>query len=81
MPNVTETGQFILTGSQNILLAQGVTESLAGRTAMLRLLPLSYREMLGVPQAPLPWEEGPRPPRQGLAYHGTVAELSSRRIP
>jgi uncharacterized protein len=62
------TGQFILTGSQNILLAQGVTESLAGRTAMLRLLPLSYREMLAVPQAPLPWEEGPILPRPGLAY-------------
>ena len=62
------TGQFILTGSQNILLAQGVTESLAGRAAMLRLLPLSYREMTAAPQAPLLWEEGSRPPRSGLAY-------------
>lgn len=55
-------GQFILSGSQNILLAQGVTESLAGRVAVLRLLPLSYREVAGVPDAPLPWEGvgGPR---------------------
>lgn len=61
-------GQFILTGSQNILLAQGVTESLAGRAAILRLLPLSLREILGEPQAPLPWEEGIRASPGGIAY-------------
>lgn len=61
-------GQFILTGSQNILLAQGVTESLAGRAAILRLLPLSLREILGEPQTPLPWEEGIRARPGGIAY-------------
>ncbi len=61
-------GQFILTGSQNLLLAQGVTESLAGRAAILRLLPLSLREILGEPQAPLPWEEGIRASPGGIAY-------------
>ena len=61
-------GQFILTGSQNILLAQGVSESLAGRVAMLRLLPLSFREILKRAQTPLPWEEETRIPRSGLAY-------------
>lgn len=49
-------GQFILTGSQNLLLMERVTESLAGRAAMLRLLPLSLREITGMPQAPFPWE-------------------------
>ena len=49
-------GQYFLTGSQNLLLAQHVTESLAGRAAMLRLLPLSQREQRGRPLAPLPWE-------------------------
>jgi predicted AAA+ superfamily ATPase len=49
-------GQFVLTGSQNVLLAAGVTESLAGRVALLRLLPLSLRELAGDPQRPLPWE-------------------------
>jgi predicted AAA+ superfamily ATPase len=49
-------GQFLLTGSQNLLLLQQVTESLAGRAAMLRLLPLSRREASRRPQAPLPWE-------------------------
>jgi predicted AAA+ superfamily ATPase len=49
-------GQYLLTGSQNLLLMERVTESLAGRAAMLRLLPLSRREAEGRPLAPLPWE-------------------------
>ena len=49
-------GQFILTGSQNLLLMQQVTESLAGRSAILKLLPLSRREILQVPHKPLAWE-------------------------
>src|SRR5216110_2977394 len=35
-------GRYLLTGSQNLLMAERVTESLAGRAAMLRLLPLAY---------------------------------------
>ena len=54
--NRNRKGQYLLTGSQNLLLAQNVTESLAGRAAMLRLLPLSRREADGRPHAPLPWE-------------------------
>jgi predicted AAA+ superfamily ATPase len=54
-------GQYLLTGSQNLLLAEKITESLAGRAAMLRLLPLSRREADGDPHAPLPWE----PKKQG----------------
>ncbi len=50
------TGQYLLTGSQNLLLVEKITESLAGRAAMLRLLPLSRREAEGRPQASLPWE-------------------------
>lgn len=37
-------GQWILTGSQDAPLMQGVTESLAGRVAVFQLLPLSTRE-------------------------------------
>lgn len=51
-----KTGQYVLTGSQNILLMQRISESLAGRAAILRLLPLSRREADGTPQAPFPWE-------------------------
>lgn len=35
---------YILTGSQNFLLLENINQSLAGRTAVLRLLPLSYAE-------------------------------------
>jgi len=52
----SKSGQYLLTGSQNLLLMERVTESLAGRAAMLKLLPLSRREAEGRPQAPLPWE-------------------------
>lgn len=60
-------GQYVLTGSQNLLLTERVTESLAGRAAMLRLMPLAYREQSHHPAAPLPWEvDVPRPKRPSL---------------
>lgn len=40
-----ENGQFILTGSQNFLLMEGISQSLAGRVAILKLLPLSLSEI------------------------------------
>lgn len=42
---VGEPGQFVLTGSQNLLLSESIGQSLAGRTALLRLLPLSIAEI------------------------------------
>ena len=51
-----KSGQYLLTGSQNLLLMERVTESLAGRAAILRLLPLSQREAERLPDASLPWE-------------------------
>jgi predicted AAA+ superfamily ATPase len=39
-------GRWILTGSQNLLLLDAVSQSLAGRTAILQLLPCSRREVL-----------------------------------
>ena len=53
----SKAGQYILTGSQNLLLMERVTESLAGRAAMLKLLPLSVRETVGTPHAVFPWEK------------------------
>lgn len=52
-----ERGFYLLTGSQNLMLMSQVTESLAGRAAILRLLPLSQREIQGEPDKPLPWEQ------------------------
>ena len=38
-------GQYILSGSQNFLLLQSITQSLAGRVAILRLLPFDFSEL------------------------------------
>ncbi len=38
------TGQWLLTGSQETALMRNVTESMAGRAAILQLLPMSYAE-------------------------------------
>lgn len=40
-----QTGQFILTGSHQLALAEAITQSLAGRTAVLHLLPFSMAEL------------------------------------
>lgn len=55
--NRNVVGQYLLSGSQNILLSDKVSESLAGRVAVLRLLPLSRREIVGEPNRPLRWEQ------------------------
>lgn len=46
-------GRFILTGSQNFLLLRSISQSLAGRSAVLHLLPLSLSELLGRQAPPL----------------------------
>ncbi len=43
--NRKKKAQFILTGSQQMELHAAVSQSLAGRTAILRLLPLSMQEL------------------------------------
>ena len=67
----TRAGQFILTGSQNILVMERVAETLAGRVAPLHLLPLSRREAVGRPGAPLPWSARATP----AARHPTLRAL------
>lgn len=42
---VNKPGQYILTGSQNFLLSERITQSLAGRIAVLTLLPFAYSEI------------------------------------
>ncbi|MEN8151720.1 MAG: ATP-binding protein [Planctomycetota bacterium] len=42
-------GRFILSGSQNFLLLSSISQSLAGRAAILHLLPFSRAELLGRP--------------------------------
>ena len=43
-----KNGQFILTGSHQLELHQDISQSLAGRTAILKLLPLSINELKSV---------------------------------
>jgi predicted AAA+ superfamily ATPase len=67
-----QAGQYLLTGSQNLLLVEKITESLAGRAAMLRLLPLSRREAAGKPRLPMIWQEGKR--------DGRVDRVSGKKL-
>lgn len=39
-------GQFVLSGSQNFNLMRNITQSLAGRVALFKLLPFSFEELL-----------------------------------
>lgn len=71
------SGQYLLTGSQNLLLMSNVTESLAGRAAILTLMPFSNRESFDTPQAALPWETGYEP---RLHAECTFAALWSRLL-
>ena len=48
LDNNTKRGQFILTGSNNFLLQEQVSQSLAGRAGYLSLLPFSYAELVNV---------------------------------
>ncbi|MFQ3548595.1 MAG: ATP-binding protein [Armatimonadota bacterium] len=69
--NRSKKGQFILTGSQNILMMSKITETLAGRTAILKLLPLTFRELSGNYLSKLPWEDG---------YENVDLDISSQDI-
>lgn len=55
--NRSQKGMYLLTGSQNLMMISRVTESLAGRSAILKLLPLSFHELSGNPYGKLPWEQ------------------------
>ena len=70
----TAAGRYLLTGSQNLLLSQRVTESLAGRAAFLRLLPLSRREAEGSPERPLGWEASAVPRSAAVRSFGGLWE-------
>jgi len=52
LDNTNEDGLFILTGSNNILLVQHTTQTLAGRIGVLDLMPLSYSEIYSPEEKP-----------------------------
>lgn len=47
----TVKGKFILTGSNNLLLLESVTQTLAGRVGHIELLPFSLAELSALPNA------------------------------
>jgi len=71
----TEQGQVWLTGSQQFLLMKGVSESLAGRLAILELMGFSIYEQAGKGDVQKPFLPSPKPAsvlqRKSLAetYH------------
>lgn len=52
-----QPGQFILTGSRQFGLLSGITQSLAGRVALVNLLPLAATELRAVSQLPATVDE------------------------
>jgi predicted AAA+ superfamily ATPase len=52
-----EPGQFVVSGSQNFLLMEAIDQSLAGRVAVLNLLPLSLAELDAAGLAPATIDE------------------------
>lgn len=65
-----QPGRFILTGSQNFLLLEKISQSLAGRVAVFRLLPFSLPELCSSPYAPGDLE--------GLLFTGTYPPVYDR---
>jgi predicted AAA+ superfamily ATPase len=53
LDNTNKKGRFILTGSNNFLLQQSITQSLAGRVGYLTLLPFSLKELASINALPV----------------------------
>jgi predicted AAA+ superfamily ATPase len=66
-------GRFVLTGSANLGLLAGVSQTLAGRTGILTLLPFSHDELRGFPNAPRD--------RESTLWSGAFPAVFDRRIP
>jgi len=62
--------QFILTGSSNFLLIEKISQTLAGRTTILHLLPFSLAEL----------KPGPEP-YESLVFKGQYPRIYDRNIP
>ena len=66
-------GRYVLTGSQNFLLLQKVSQSLAGRTALFQLLPFSRGELAG--SNPMALEEIGRKIPKRSQTEGSLSEM------
>jgi len=61
-----QSGQYIISGSQNLMVLRGISESLAGRVAILNLPPMAYAELSGQTEHDLlaRWVRGQEPADQ-----------------
>ena len=66
-------GQFILSGSQNFNLMKSITQSLAGRVALFKLLPFDMMELKSADLLPSDYEQ--------LIIKGSYPALYDRSIP
>ena len=79
-------GRFLLTGSQNLALVNAVTQSLAGRTTLTELLPLSLEEVRRFPAPPddldtLLWQGGyPRIYERSLPAHEWLTDYTATYV-
>lgn len=71
--SVNKSGMYVLTGSHNLLLMQSVSQSLAGRTALLTLAPFSIAELREAGMLPQSVNE--------MLYTGNFPRIYDRHIP
>lgn len=65
-------GYFVLTGSHNLLLNQAISQSLAGRVAVLTLLPLSIEELKNAHLL--------RPTLEDIVWHGSYPRTFATKV-
>jgi predicted AAA+ superfamily ATPase len=65
-------GQFILTGSQNFLMNQAISQSLAGRVSLHTLLPFSLKELKDQTLLPMEMERA--------LYQGQYPAIYTKRV-
>lgn len=88
-----DRGQFILTGSNNFLLQEQISQSLAGRIGYLQLLPFSYAELSQAKLAfatvnkhiitggyPEIWDQGLTPAKWMASYVQTYVQRDVRLL-
>ncbi len=68
----SRTGQFIITGSRNFLLMEKTAQSLAGRVAVINLLPFSMEELNGNSLLPNNFEN--------YLFHGSYPRIYDKKI-
>ncbi|MCR5762962.1 MAG: ATP-binding protein [Treponema sp.] len=70
--SVNEAGMYVITGSHNLLLMQSISQSLAGRTALLTLAPFSTKELNASNLLPATVNE--------MLYYGSFPRIYDKHI-